>query len=116
MNTTRKGFLGVIAGSLAAPILIGGAAPTGRTIHQAELAAIFEDLRNISLRVLEFRRRMLAGAIVEPGRFSAEFEPGGQLRPVDSEKPGWSEIDLYGLYVEDTKITRPRESRVGPAA
>jgi hypothetical protein len=68
-------------------------------IRQIELKSIIDDLEAIDLKMLGYRRRILAGAAIEAeGPFVAEFEnqePG-------SESPrheGWVEFTAYGLSI-----------------
>src|ERR1019366_6240860 len=66
-------------------------------IRQTELQAVFDDLEIINLKMLGYRRRILAGAVVESGPLTTEWEaldgPGDES-PRDS---GWSAFNAHGL-------------------
>lgn len=102
-GTTRKTFLGVLGATLAAPLL---ARSTGRQTHntqpdvvrQAEVQAAFHDLEAFSDRMRGFRRRMLAGATIEGGAMTVEFEPG-PLEPEESYSRQWDTIEDFGLLL-----------------
>ncbi len=68
-------------------------------LRQADLQSVFDDLKAIDLKLLGYRRRILAGAVVEPGSLTAEFDIAGSglLAPEDDHL--WGEFSAYDLRV-----------------
>src|SRR6266542_346765 len=70
-------------------------------ILQSEMELIFEEINGARRRVLLLRKRIDAGAAVEPGLISAEFAPGSRaLTPEElAQECGCEEVEAYGLRV-----------------
>ena len=66
------------------------AAKTRDVIRQADLESVYEDMRAIELKILGFRRRILAGAAIEPGGMTAEFDPFGFTPEEEPPSPSGS--------------------------
>jgi hypothetical protein len=105
---TRKGFLGGIAAAVAAALTFRGSATATSTtaaapldiISQSELQSIFDGIEAVQSKVLGFRRRLLAGAKMEPGQRSAYFEPIGYgLRSEEEDRSRWDDFEAYSLRV-----------------
>ena len=105
-GTTRKTFLGTLGVALLAPALKSNAAAAGRkqgpstgrpdVIRQAELQRILDNLARADSPMLGFRRRLLAGATVEPGNLSLEFCGSAP----DGNPEEWSSTVSYGLLLD----------------
>src|ERR1039458_4034023 len=79
-----------------------GIAPAGPgapdVLRQAELQSVFDDLEIINLKILGYRRRILAGATIEDGPLTTEWEdqePGDES-PRDES---WFKFSAYGLEI-----------------
>jgi hypothetical protein len=103
-NVTRRsifaGLMGLPAVAVAANAATS-ATTTGKAsnwlpdvLHQSDLQSVFDDLELIGLRILEYRRRLLAGAVVEPGPLVCEFELGGPR----AEKPHVTKWGNFGTF------------------
>jgi len=75
---SRKGFLGVLSGALALPLLARDAAantPASNVISQAELRAIIDEQNAFNAHVLKLRHRIDSGATIEAGELTAKADP-----------------------------------------
>ena len=82
-------------------------------LRQSDLQSVFDDLNVIELRILEYRRRVLAGAVIEPGPLVCEFEVGGP-RQEEPEPGRWTEFgaaDFNICPVQDSLATIIKELR-----
>jgi hypothetical protein len=105
---TRKGFLGRIGAAVAAaltartPARAAVTLPPPDVIKQADLQSVFDDLKAIETKILGFRRRILAGAKIEPGALSGYFTPGGSRKHLGTEEEErciWDDFTAYGLCI-----------------
>jgi hypothetical protein len=67
-------------------------------IQQTELRSVFDDLEIINLKILGYRRRILAGAAVEPGPLTTKWE-GEEPGPESPRDDGWMNFNAYGLNI-----------------
>ena len=91
---SRKEFLGTVSGLAALPVL--AAAHPVDVISQAELQARIDYLNAGRREMLALRRRIDAGAVVEPGAMVAEIVlPGREYEPAED----YQSDEDYGLFV-----------------
>jgi hypothetical protein len=102
-STRRSIVAGLLGLPAAAASTRASIAPTSDVLRQAELQSIFDDLKAIELKVLDYRRRILAGASVEPGQLAAEFESGWE-KTHDPEVGQWGEFSSYDLTIRAASL------------
>src|SRR4051812_43111392 len=69
-------------------------APQWDIIRQTEMQDYLSELNCLQRRMMHFRKRVQAGAIVELGTLSAELLPGPVSPVVDAD-----ELELHGLRI-----------------
>ena len=91
-----------------------GIAPAGPgapdVLRQAELQSVFDDLEIINLKILGYRRRILAGATIEDGPLTTEWEdqePGDES-PRDES---WFKFSAYGLEICSAEYSQALKAR-----
>jgi hypothetical protein len=80
----------------------GESAPALDVIRQSELLSIFDDLDAVQDRMLGYRRRILAGASVEPGPRAVVFPVEG-LKTEAEDHIEWDNFYGAGLTICETE-------------
>ena len=92
-----KGHLAGMRGLVPVPA-VAGPDDEPDVIWQTELQSVFDDLEIINLKMLGYRRRILAGATIEPGPLTTEWE-GEEPGPESPRDDGWMNFNAYGLNI-----------------
>lgn len=98
-GTARRSILKAITGALA--MAAAAAKPKPGAVTQAELQEVIDLYNETERRAAAIRRRLNAGATIEPGRLAAEDEAQASERWL-KENGGigeWAACDLGGIYI-----------------
>ena len=79
-------------------------------LQQTELQSVFDDLEIVNLKILGYRRRILAGATIEDGPLTTEWEdqePGDES-PRDES---WFKFSAYGLEICSAEYSQALKAR-----